>query len=220
MTKLIKPSSVEPATTTTAVAKPAKPAAPWPSPDKVKDLAGMLDRLHSYAEAMSKLAAQLEEGTIFTRRRILQEAEKVLEAFATTGWKNSLKSGHLQKFWDECFPESWWSDSGSPAYSQVARMITILMGSFPTSKIPEPEIFVRALIEDVMEFDPSFVVLESTCRQLRKTQKFMPSISEVIEALQEQQKLWRRRGNRWAPSRNLTTTCAPRLLGRRPLTHR
>ena len=53
-------------------------------------------------------------------------------------------------------------------------MITILMGTFPTSKIPEPEIFVRALMDDVMALDPSFVEMESTCRELRKTKKFMP----------------------------------------------
>ena len=40
-------------------------------------------------------------------------------------------------------------------------MITILMGSFPTAKIPEPEIFVRVLMDDVMALDPSFVEMES-----------------------------------------------------------
>ena len=72
-------------------------------------------------------------------------------------------------------------DSDRPVYSEVAKMITILMGSFPTSKIPEPEIFVRVLMDDVMALEPSFVEMESTCRHLRKTKKFMPSISEVIE---------------------------------------
>ena len=72
-------------------------------------------------------------------------------------------------------------------------MITVLMGSFPTAKIPEPEIFVRVLMDDVMALDPSFVEMESTCRELRKTKKFMPSISEVIEELEKQKKLWDRR---------------------------
>ena len=86
-------------------------------------------------------------------------------------------------------------ESNSPVYSEVAKMITILMGCFPTSKIPEPEIFVRALMDDVMALDPSFVEMESTCRELRKTNKFMPTISEVIEKLEEQQELWVRRSD-------------------------
>ena len=67
------------------------------------------------------------------------------------GGRSRIKNGRLQKLWDECCPDSWWpEDSDRPVYSEVAKMITVLMGSFPTSKIPEPEIFVRALIDDVM----------------------------------------------------------------------
>ena len=104
----------------------------------------------------------------------------------------------MQKEWDECHPDSWLAkpeESNRPVYSEVAKMITILMGTFPTSKIPEPEIFVRALMDDVMALDPSFVEMESTCRELRKTNKFMPSISEVIEELEKQQELWDQRSD-------------------------
>jgi hypothetical protein len=112
------------------------------------------------------------------------------------GCHHSLKSGRLQKEWDECCPDSWRpEDSDHPVYSGVARMIAVLMGSFPTSKIPEPEIFVRVLMDDVMALDPSFVEMESTCRELRKTKKFMPSVSEVIEELEEQKELWGRRSD-------------------------
>ena len=61
------------------------------------------------------------------------------------------------------------------------------------SKIPEPEIFVRFLLDDVLELTPSFVEMESTCRQLRTTKTFMPAISEVLKELETQQKLWNRR---------------------------
>ena len=106
-------------------------------------------------------------------------------------------------------------DSDRPVYSEVARMITILMGSFPTSKIPEPEIFVRVLMDDVMALDPSFVEMESTCRELRKTKKFMPSVSEVIEELEEQQEALGPAARTWSGiSRNGTTTSAPRSPGK------
>ncbi len=44
-----------------------------------------------------------------------------------------------------------------------------------------------------MALEPSFAEMESTCRELRRKNKFMPSISEAIEELEEQKKLWDRR---------------------------
>ena len=69
------------------------------------------------------------------------------------------------------------------------------MGSFPTASIPDPAAFTRQLLEDVMDLDPSFHVLESACRKLRKSKKFIPSISEVIEAIEAEDVAWDRRGD-------------------------
>jgi len=144
---------------------------------------------------MLKLHELLGEATNdFSRRRIIQQLEKVIEHFAVTGGRASFKSGRLQKIWTECHPKSWESkDGGGPVYGELAKMVAILMGSFPISKISEPEIFVRVLLDDLMELRPSFVEMESTSRQLRTKNKFMPSISEVVEALEKQKKLWGRR---------------------------
>lgn len=167
---------------------------PWPPQGKVKKLAAMLDGMGPEAEAMLNLHERLWMATNDSaRRRILREAEKVIEHFEKTGGKACFKSGRLQKLSNECAPESWWAKGGGPAYSQVAKMVTILLGSFPTSKIPEPDIFVRVLLDDVMELKPSFVEMESTCRKLRTKKPFMPSISEVMAELEEQQELWGRR---------------------------
>lgn len=175
---------------TTAVAKSAPP---WPPQEKVKELASILDSMQADAEAMLKLDEQLGEATNdLDRRRIIQQVGKVIEHFEMTGGRACFKSGHLQKLWNECHPKSWWF-KGTPAFSQIAKMIAVLMGSFPTSKIPEPEIFVRVLLDDVMELTPSFVEMESTCRQLRTTKTFMPAISEVLRELEAQQNLWNRR---------------------------
>lgn len=183
--------------TSTAVAKPGmtKPTPPWPTQDKVKDLAKLLDYNRADVEAIFNVAEQIGEApNELARRHAVQKAEGIIELFEVTGGRQGCK--RAQKLWEQCHPESWWSeDGGGPAYSQVAKMITLLMGSFPTSKIPEPEIFVRMLLADVMEFYPSFVELESTCRELRKTKTFMPAIAEVIKELEKQQKLWADREN-------------------------
>lgn len=196
MVKAPPKQPTEVAKPTTAVAKPA-PAQPiaWPTQQDVTDLAWVLDRLYpKYQEVLDLLEKLATATSDWSRRQITQQAQKVIEYFENSGYKNRVKNGRLQKLWDECRPDSWYNDDAGPVYSEVARMITVLMGSFPTSKIPEPEIFVRVLLDDVMALEPSFVELESTCRHLRQTQKFMPSISEVVGTLKEQQNLWCRRG--------------------------
>ena len=179
----------------TAVAKPAV-VAPWPTQQKVKNLAEILDRRYADYQAMQKLAERLETTTQeWARKPLIQEAQKVIELFEAGGGRHAIKDGRLEKLWDACCPESWWLER--QRHSRLWRSghddYCPHMGSFPTAKIPEPEILVPVLLDDVMAMTASFVEMESTCRQLRKTKKFMTSVSEVIETLEEQQKLWHRR---------------------------
>jgi len=82
--------------------------------------------------------------------------------------------------------------------SQVSKVLAIFMGSFPTSNIKQPQIFTMQLLEDVMEREPSYAVLESTCLELRTTLKFMPSIAEFVGELDKQKKQWsEREGAHW-----------------------
>jgi len=167
---------------------------PWPTQQKVKDLAADADRYYSLLEQVVKVSEKLSEANDYTRKQIIERAEMVQKRLE----RISHRFKDMQKEWDECHPNSWLvkpEESNRPVYSEVAKMITILMGSFPTAKIPEPEIFVRALMDDVMALDPSFVEMETTCRELRKTKKFMPSISEVIEELEKQQERWGQRSD-------------------------
>ncbi len=154
-----------------------------------------------------KLDERLGTASPATRKWIVQEAERVIDDFVKTGAHHCFKSGRLQKLWDECcWPESWWLEGrDGPAYTEVTKMIAVLMGSFPTSKIPDPEIFVRVLLDDVMALAPRFVEMESTCRALRKTKTFMPAIAEVIKELEKQQKLWGVARTRSRTSRSITT---------------
>ncbi len=178
----------------TAVTNPES-LAPWPTQQKVQNLADWLDLDYPKYQAMLKSLEQLERANDFTRKRIVQEAEKVIEKFEKRGGPNSVKDGRLLKRWEACCPKGWWPEDcdASPARSEVAKMIMFLMGSFPTEKIPQPKVFVKVLLDDIMALNPDFVEMESTCRELRKTKKFMPSISEVVEELEKQKKLWSNR---------------------------
>ncbi len=168
----------------------------WPTQQQVEDLAESLDGYTRDYLAMRKLSKELKAANEWSRKGIIQEAQKVIENFEMSGGRSGVKDERLKKEWEACCPDSWWpKDNEGPVYSEVAKMIAVLMGSFPTSKIPNPEIFVRVLLDDVMALTPSFVEMESTCRHLRQTKKSMPSISEVVETMREQQKLWERRSD-------------------------
>ena len=144
----------------------------WPTQEKVKDLATSWTGVISSSKVV-KVSEKLSEANDYNRKQIIEGAERVQDDLE----RISHRFKDMQKEWDECHPDSWLAEpeeSNRPVYSEVAKMIAVLMGSFPTSKIPEPEIFVPVLMDDVMALEPSFVEMEATCRELRKTKKFMP----------------------------------------------
>ena len=181
----------------TAVANQPPPT-PLPTQQKIEDLAETLDGMYPHAQAIFKIAERLEETQDeINRKRVIKDADKIIENFRCGGYGTYgitvRKDGYLTKLVKECDPSSWYDDNGEPPYAEVAKMVSILTGSFPTSNIPEPAIFGRVLMDDVMALKPSFLEMEATCRVLRKTKKFMPSVSEVVEELEKQKKLWDRR---------------------------
>ena len=91
-------------------------AAPWPTQQKVKDLAEELDRIYADCQAMEKLSERLETATEeWARKTVIQEAQRVIERFEIRGGRNGIKDGRLGKLWDACCPESWWpEDSDTP----------------------------------------------------------------------------------------------------------
>ena len=65
---------------------------------------------------------------------------------------------------------------------------------FSTSNLPDAKVFTNVMLEDVMALSPSFVELECACRKLRQSQKFMPSISEIVAAIKKEETTW---NSRW-----------------------
>ncbi len=77
----------------------------------------------------------------------------------------------------------WWDDNGDISRRAVGILLAELLGSFPTSNIPNPATFSKVLLDDVMERQPEYRDLSLTCRELRQTKPFTPSISEVLAVL-------------------------------------
>lgn len=80
-----------------------------------------------------------------------------------------------------------------PTRAYIAKQAALLLGSFPNGAPSDPEIYVGMLIEEIMAGEFFKHAVESGVRRLRRTQKFLPSISEVLEVLNDEQKLWTRR---------------------------
>ena len=90
-------------------------------------------------------------------------------------------------------PAEWRDEDWNLQTHSVSKMLAILVGSFPTSNLPDAAVFTRVMLDDVMALDPSFLDLEGACRRLRQTSKFMPSISELIAAIKAEMRAWCRR---------------------------
>jgi hypothetical protein len=73
---------------------------------------------------------------------------------------------------------------GRPAAkTDIAKHLAVLVKSFPNAGSADCTVYGRMLCEDVAEDKPSVSDLEAACRKIRRTSKFLPTISEVIEAV-------------------------------------
>jgi hypothetical protein len=85
-------------------------------------------------------------------------------------------------------------DDGVLKRSYVATRLSVLIGSFPNAVPHSGEAYMKMLTEEVAAFDGlDAIVLESACREIARTQKFAPAISEMLEVLNKQSEQWERR---------------------------
>jgi hypothetical protein len=95
-----------------------------------------------------------------------------------------LKSARLAQLADQILT------SRRPAQSQeIKRQLQTLIGSFPNSSRQDLALYGVALLEDVVAEQPAVSALTNACRHLRRTARFVPTISEVLEALARETRL-------------------------------
>src|SRR6266851_3245419 len=66
---------------------------------------------------------------------------------------------------------------------EIANHLALLLKSFPNAGKDDATVFGRMLCEDVAAQQPTIGGLEAACRHLRRTNRFIPVIAEVLEAL-------------------------------------
>lgn len=73
---------------------------------------------------------------------------------------------------------------------EVAEHIGNLLDCYPSTKIPNPRVYVQTLVEEVYSMLCERAVIEMACRDLKRTCKTPPSIAVVREAIQKREKEW------------------------------
>jgi hypothetical protein len=162
----------------------------WPTQRQIKDEAYVLD---GFVESSKRMTRALD-GLKYPSKTALDEAKNARDYFEITGRKGSAITRSRDDWINPSEPPDWRDEDGDVQRAQVSKMLAIFMGSFPTSNIKQPQIFTMQLLDDVMEREPCYAVLESTCRELRRTQKFMPAIAEFLAELDKQEEEWDARG--------------------------
>ncbi|MFO1131163.1 MAG: hypothetical protein U1E16_03970 [Hyphomicrobiales bacterium] len=70
------------------------------------------------------------------------------------------------------------------------RHVARLIGAFPNASLTDPETYIAALVFDVMDCQIPDAILLLTCQQIRRTSRFVPTISEVIGTAQHYLSQW------------------------------
>jgi len=100
----------------------------------------------------------------------------------------------LGKFKDS---EGWYNrkelyenNYGTISRRVVSESVGLLLGAFPNSNPADGKVFTRMLIEEIIVANPNACVLESACRHIRRTMKFVPTIAEVLSVLKKETTRW------------------------------
>ena len=112
----------------------------------------------------------------------LEEAEKTLRRFRENGSKEVSDAEAANSALN---PPAAFDENDKLKKIMVAAKVGELVGSFPQGNIANPEIYVPMMVNELMDGDDlNVVTLEMTVRAVRKKSRFLPAISEVLEASQ------------------------------------
>ncbi len=71
--------------------------------------------------------------------------------------------------------------------TEVVAHLAVLQKSFANAGQAEASVFGKLMAADVYSLRPSAAAVEIACRTWRQTQKFLPAISEIMDAVRREQ---------------------------------
>jgi hypothetical protein len=153
-----------------------------PNAKSLFDLAGLGDTLRDLHSDLAKARSISRSDRQFYPRTAVEEVSRALN-------QAEQARGTLARF-DAARAALTSAPEGEAYRANVSMQLASLLGSFPTVNIPDPKLFTRMLLDEVMAEEVNPIVLQAACQKIRRTQKFVPSISEILGAIAEQRKLW------------------------------
>jgi len=144
------------------------------------------------ADEIARAIAEAK-STIRIPEKALAIVSESLAAFQRRGISKASLQERRERFRElaKVEPEFAKDESGRLRREAVGAELMMLLGSFPTSNVPNSEVYSLNLLEDVLNADYDFLLsIYGGCREIRRTQKFMPSVSEVLEFIAENNAFW------------------------------
>lgn len=171
---------------------PAPPPPPQPLPDYA-DFDRFLKRLRSLDEGltrMSDFAVMLEEAI----DKPLTEA-KLNEYYEHQKWLAKLNGNVLKEVERVAAEREFYNaealfdrtdDGWRLKRDVISEQVAVLIGSFPNAGPHNPQTYTGMLTNEIAAADPCAISLEAACRAIRRTKKFVPTIAEVLEVLEQE----------------------------------
>jgi hypothetical protein len=94
---------------------------------------------------------------------------------------------------DDDDDDEWYDGIRWLKRSHIGKRLSLLIAAMPAGKAGTPDGFVKMLLEHVADTEMSALVLEDACRDLERHAKFLPTISEVLAAIEKHQNEWSNR---------------------------
>jgi hypothetical protein len=155
----------------------------------LNDFADRAEDLAAYMNRLDRARKEILRITLYSpaeAQKHLDQASTVLAQFDKT-YGELAKELTLDRV--KFNPLDAYDKDGKITETRV-RQHMALLSCYSNANPANPEAYVGMMVEEVMAECPVLVVLESACSQLRRTLKFLPAISKVIEAIEEQDELW------------------------------
>jgi hypothetical protein len=139
-----------------------------------------MDRLARQADRVVEMSKRIWDTAGGTRRSV-QEADTALAVLAEIDASDTTMNALYEPI----------HDLSSAADEDLIKMqIAFLIGAFPGSTAPDPVVYGRAMVLEVMAAQPSQLALHFACSRLRRNLKWPPAISQVLDALRDVQQDW------------------------------
>jgi hypothetical protein len=73
----------------------------------------------------------------------------------------------------------------------IRRQVGLMLGAFPNARPHDPEVYVTTLIYDALDLGLPDAVVAQTCQHIRRSQKFVPTVSEFLDTAENIWARWR-----------------------------